>query len=140
MHVNEIARKSGVAPHVVRYYTQLGLLQPRRDPKNRYREYAEPDVYRLRFIRRAKWLGFTLRDVKAILRDADGGVAPCPDVRKLIKVRAKENRDRLRELKRLQHRVEKAIALWDTMPDRPPDHKNLCHLIDTVAAAEGGLT
>jgi DNA-binding transcriptional MerR regulator len=140
MHVNELARESGVAPHVVRYYTQMGLLQPRRDPKNRYREYAEPDVYRLRFIRRAKRLGFTLRDVKAILHDVDHGVAPCPDVRKLIRVRASENRDRLRELKRLQQRVEEAIALWDTMPDRPPDHKSLCHLIDAVATAKGGLT
>lgn len=140
MHVNELARESGVAPHVVRYYTQLGLLEPSRDPKNRYREYAEPDVYRIRFIRRAKWLGFTLRDVKAILHDADHGVAPCPDVRKIIKVRATENRDRLRELKRLQRRVEEAIAVWDTMPDQPPDHRSLCHLIDTVAAAKGGLT
>lgn len=140
MHVNELARESGVAPHVVRYYTQLGLLQPRRNPKNRYREYAAPDVYRLRFIRRASWLGFTLRDVKTILHDADRGVPPCPDVRKLIRVRASENRDRLRELERLQQRVEKAIALWDTMPDRPPDHKSLCHLIDMVATAKGGLT
>lgn len=140
MHVNDLARASGVAPHVVRYYSRLGLLKPDRDPNNSYREYAEPDVHRLRFIRRAKWLGFTLRDVKAILHDADLGVPPCPAVRQLIKVRANENRHRLQEIRQLQQRVEEAITLWDTMPDQPPDNESLCHLIDTVAAAKGRLT
>lgn len=140
MHVNELAKQAEVPAHVVRYYTQEGLLRPKRDPKNHYREYAESDVYRVRFIRRAKWLGFTLRDVKAILHDADRGVSPCPEVREIIKLRARENRERLDALTRLQYRVEEAIARWQRMPDRLPDHGSLCHLIDTVAEAERGLT
>lgn len=140
MQVNELAKQADVPAHVVRYYTQEGLLKPKRDPKNRYRRYAESDVYRVRFIRRAKWLGFTLRDVKAILHDADRGVAPCPEVREIISVRARENRTRLAGLQGLQQRVEEAITLWQTMPDQPPDHESLCYLIDTVAAAEGDLT
>lgn len=140
MHVNELAKQAEVPAHVVRYYTQEGLLKPKRDPRNHYREYGGSDVYRVRFIRRAKWLGFTLRDVKAILHDADRGVSPCPDVREIIKLRARENRERLDTLTRLQHRVEDAIARWQSMPDRLPDHDNLCHLIDTVAAADADLT
>lgn len=140
MHVNELAKQAEVPAHVVRYYTQEGLLKPKRDPRNHYREYGGSDVYRVRFIRRAKWLGFTLRDVKAILHDADRGVSPCPDVREIIKLRARENRERLDRLTRLQHRVEDAIARWQSMPDRLPDHDNLCHLIDTVAAADADLT
>ncbi len=135
MHVNDLAKECGVPPHIVRYYTRLGLLKPGRDPNNRYREYAEPDVFRLRFIRCARRLGFTLRDVEAILHDADLGVPPCPDVRRLIIVRADESRDRLREIRRLQQRIEDAIALWVTMPNQPPDHNSLCHLIETVGAA-----
>jgi DNA-binding transcriptional MerR regulator len=140
MHVNELAKRANIPAHVVRYYTQVKLLKPKRDPGNRYRKYAETDVYRLRFIRRAKWLGFTLRDVKAILRDADRGVAPCPEVRKIIKERARGNHQRSEELNRLQMRVEEAIDLWETMPDRLPDRESLCHLIDAVAKAEGDLT
>ncbi len=140
MHVNELAKQAEVPAHVVRYYTQEGLLNPERDPRNDYREYAGSDVYRVRFIRRAKWLGFTLRDVKAILHDADRGMSPCPEVREIIKLRARENRERLDSLTRLQHRVEDAIARWQSMPDRLPDHDSLCHLIDMVAAAEGDLT
>lgn len=135
MHVNELARQAGVADHVVRYYTRMGLLKPVRDPKNQYRDYADSDVYRLRFIRRMKRLGFTLRDAKTILRDADSGVAPCPEVREIITVRARENRVRLDKLARLQDRVEAAVALWETMPDQPPNRESLCHLIDALADA-----
>lgn len=140
MHVNDLAKQSGVPPHVVRYYTQIGLLTPKRDPKNRYRDYAAADVYRVRFIRRAKWLGFTLKDVEKILADADAGRSPCPEVREIVKIRARENHERLEDLHRLQRRVENAVAVWETLPDRRPDHDSLCYLIDTVAEAEGCLT
>ncbi|MFQ6004383.1 MAG: MerR family transcriptional regulator [Woeseia sp.] len=140
MQVNELAKHAGVPAHVVRYYTQIGLLKPDRDPKNHYREYAASDVYRIRFIRRAKWLGFTLGDVKAILHDADQGVSPCTDVRKIIRIRAGQNHDRLQELRQLQARIEEAVSLWDSMPDRPPDHESLCHLIDAMAMVNGDLT
>lgn len=140
MHVKALARQSGVPAHVVRYYTQIGLLVPTRDPKNRYRDYTRSDVYRVRFIRRAKWLGFTLHDVRAILGDADQGISPCPEVREIVKVRARENRERLEQLQRLQARVEDALAVWETLPDKPPDHHSLCHLIDTVAEDDGDLT
>lgn len=140
MRVNELAKEAGVAAHVVRFYTQLGLLEPKRNPNNHYREYAKSDVYRLRFIRRATWLGFTLRDVEAIFEDADRGLSPCADVRETIKARAAENRGRLKNLKCLQDKVEEAVAQWETMPDKPPDHDSLWHLIDAVAQAKGDLT
>lgn len=140
MHVNELAKQSDVPAHVVRYYTQIGLLTPTREPNNRYRDYETSDVYRVKFIRRAKCLGFTLRDVKAILADADAGVSPCPKVRDIVKLRARENRGRVAELQRLQARVDDAVSLWESMPDRLPDHQSLCHLIDTVAAGSGDLT
>jgi len=140
MHVNELARKANVPDHVVRYYTQVGLLKPTRDPNNRYRDYAASDVYRVRFIRRSKSLGFTLRDVKAILHDADQGLSPCAEVRELIKLRAAENHGRLAGLQRLQQRVEAAVREWEAMPNQPPNHESLCHLIDAVGGANGNLT
>jgi MerR family transcriptional regulator, Zn(II)-responsive regulator of zntA len=139
MQVKELASLTGVPAHVIRYYTQIGLLTPERDPKNRYRDYASSDINRVRFIRRAKWLGFTLKDVRSILSDVDDGVSPCPEVRLLIEQRARENRARLDEYLRLQSRVEEAIVLWETLPDQPPDHESLCHLIDSVAVGETEL-
>ena len=136
MTVHELARRVGIAPHVVRYYTQRGLLDPRRNTRNAYREYRESDLYRLQFICRAKTVGFTLTDIKLILGDADGGVAPCPQVRQLVQLRARENEQALAEAQRLQRRIREAIDTWEKIPDQPPDHKSLCRLIDALALSE----
>lgn len=140
--MHELARRAGIAAHVVRYYTQRGLLEPRRNARNGYRQYVETDLYRLRFICRAKSVGFTLSDIELILRDADGGLAPCAQVRRLIRLRAAENDERISSAQRLQSRIREVTKLWDTMPDQPPDHESLCRLIDAVALedeAEGRL-
>jgi len=133
MNVNDLAKRVGVAPHVVRYYTHRGLLAPRRNARNGYREYAPADLYRLRFICCAKLVGFTLGDISLILRDADAGEAPCPQVRRIVQRRAAENEERLAAATRLQARIRAAVELWETMPDRPPDHESLCRLIDAIA-------
>jgi DNA-binding transcriptional MerR regulator len=136
MTVHELAKRAGVPPHVVRYYTQRGLLRPRRDTHNRYRHYAASDLYRLQFICRAKRVGFTLSDIEMILGDADRGVSPCPEVRRLVRVRAQENEERLAAAARLQQRIREAVKTWETLPDRLPDHESLCRLIDAVALDE----
>jgi DNA-binding transcriptional MerR regulator len=136
MTVYELARRAGIAPHVVRYYTQRGLLDPQRNARNGYREYRELDLYRLQFICRAKTVGFTLTDIKLILGDADRGVAPCPQVRQLVQMRATENEHALAEAQRLQRRIREAIDTWERIPDQPPDHKSLCRLIDALALTE----
>jgi DNA-binding transcriptional MerR regulator len=136
MTVHDLAKRAGVPPHVVRYYTQRGLLHPQRNARNGYREYAASDLYRLQFICRAKRLGFTLTDIQLILSDADRGVSPCPQVRGLVRRRASENEERLADALRLQQRIRKAVDTWETLPDRPPDHLSLCRLIDAIALDE----
>ena len=84
MIANEVAKTAGVSANVVRYYSRIGLLNPTRNPDNGYREYTPQDVIRVRFIRKAKWLGFTLKDVKVILEEADSGKSPCGEVRRII--------------------------------------------------------
>jgi DNA-binding transcriptional MerR regulator len=133
MTVHELAKRVGIAAHVVRYYTQRGLLRPVRNERNRYREYAESDLYRLQFICRAKTVGFTLGDIKLILRDADAGLAPCPEVRRIVQLRAKQNEQRLAGAEQLQRRIHEAVGMWEAIPDQAPDHQSLCRLIDAVA-------
>lgn len=134
MQVSKLAQQTEIPAHVIRYYTRKGLLSPIRNPLNNYRDYADSDIYRLRFIRRATLIGFALREIKAILLDADSGRSPCPEVREIIKIRLGDIRQRHEELLRLQKRVMAAISLWETMPDNlPPSNESLCHLIDAVA-------
>lgn len=128
--VSELANQSGVTPHAVRYYTQRGLLNPDRDPDNGYHLYNPSEINWLRFVRQAKKLGYTLKEIKEIMHDADQGESPCPRVREILQKRIVENRQQLEELMRLQTRMEQALQEWKTKPDGVPDGHSVCHLIE----------
>jgi MerR family copper efflux transcriptional regulator len=66
--IGELAKRAGVGVDTVRYYERSGLLSPHTRLASGYRRYRDLEVVRLRFIRRAQALGFTLKEVKALLK------------------------------------------------------------------------
>jgi DNA-binding transcriptional MerR regulator len=135
MYANELAKSAGVSASVVRYYTRIGLLTPDRNPDNGYRQYAPTDVERVRFIRKAKWLGFTLKDVETILERSDLGQSPCQKVRAIILERIRENQQRLQHLQAIQDRMVNAVESWHRMEDGLPGRR-VCRLIDNLDCDE----
>lgn len=67
MTIGEAAARSGVPPKTIRFYEASGVIKPAARGGNRYRAYREADVHTLRFINRARSLGFPLKDVGALL-------------------------------------------------------------------------
>ena len=134
--VNELAIKSDAPAHVVRYYVRIGLIQPAGHQENGYRLFKSQDATRLRFIRMAKHLGFTLNEIKQITRHADTGESPCDDVRKIIQHRIEENRAKIEEMMKLQVRMEQALEQWKHMPNGIPDGHSVCHLIESIEGNE----
>ena len=132
MTVCELSKSAQVTSAAIRHYVRIGLLNPRRDPNNGYKLFNSGDIKRVKFIRQAKGLGYTLNDIQEIFRHARGGQSPCPTVRDVIHLRIDDNRIRLAELNALQHRMEEALEKWKTMPDGEPDGDEICHLIETV--------
>lgn len=131
MRVQEIADRAGVSGHAVRYYSRLGLLAPARDPENQYRRFDESAVKRLRFIRKAQDLGFTLAEIREILAMSGHGESPCSRVREIVERRIAENAARIREQLELQARLERAARRWKKMANRVPDGHAVCHLIES---------
>src|SRR5947207_15027156 len=78
----ELARRAGVSPDTLRHYERKGLLAPCRTPSG-YREYSAEAVDRVRLIRRALSIGFSLDELAPILAARDRGRAPCRAVRAL---------------------------------------------------------
>lgn len=132
MIVVELARQTGLAPEVIRYYTRIGLLKPFRNPANNYKQYSPVDVKRVRFIRHARGLGFTLAEIGDIFETRHQGKSPCPKVREIIKRRIEETRCALENLTVLQHRMKSALVLWQSMPDEAADDSTLCNLIEAI--------
>jgi len=134
--VSKLSRQGGVEPHVVRYYTRIGLLDPTRHPDNGYKLFSSKDVSRLKFIRQAQSLGYTLEEIRHILCESGAGHSPCRDVREILRGRIEENRQRLVELIGLQRRMEQALKRWERMPDHLPDGDSVCHLIESVGSPQ----
>lgn len=130
MKVSELARAADVSADTVRFYTRAGLLHPQRDPDNGYQHYAAADLQRLRFARKARQLGFTLKEVTAILGDADEQRSPCPQVRDLFAQKLADVERQLLELTELRDRMRAATRQWRKMPDGAPDGRSICRLIE----------
>lgn len=133
--VNELARAAGVDGHVVRFYARTGLIQPARYGANGYRQFAPLDVKRVRFVRAAQNLGFTLADIKEVMQRSRQRTTPCPLVRDIISRRLRENREHLDYVSELQKRMEQASRHWRHQPDQVPDGETICALIDSIPDA-----
>lgn len=136
MTASVLAKRTNVPLFTVRYYTRIGLLKPTRNLRNGYKIYKQSDKERLQFIDSAKNLGFSLAEIEEILDHAAHGDSPCPMVREIVEKRVEQSKEKIRELKRLQSRLEKALDMWKTMKNSQPDGHSVCRLIESFAAAE----
>ena len=130
MKVIELARLAGITPDAVRYYARVGLLTPKRNASNGYREFSSVDAKRLWFIKRAQSLGFSLTEIETILRHARQRKSPCPMVRDIIQKHIEQTGKELEQLILLRDRMKKAARRWKRIPDRVPDGNEICQLIE----------
>jgi len=110
--VGELAEAAGVSADTLRHYERKGILRPRRSG-NGYREYAEDSLERVRMIRQALAVGFTLDELSEIFKVFDRGGAPCHQVRSLAANKLAEIEDHLREVTALRNELRAALKDWD---------------------------
>jgi len=67
MNIGSAAERSGMPPKTIRYYESVGLIQPAERRCNGYRDYSDKDVATLRFVHRARGLGFTIEECRELL-------------------------------------------------------------------------
>ena len=100
--VGQVARRAGVGIETVRFYERHGLLDEPERRESGYRQYGDPDVAVLRFIRRAKRLGFTLKEIKALLALRLDGSATRSDVRAQAAAKVADIGAKIRDLQRMR--------------------------------------
>lgn len=110
--IGKIARLAEIGVETVRFYEREGLIEepPRRE--SGYRQYPEETVHRLRFIKRAKELGFTLREIKELLglRVDLSSSATCNAVRKLAEEKIADVRGKIRTLQRMEEVLARLVG------------------------------
>ncbi len=107
LSIGKVAKETGLGVETVRYYEREGLIAepPRRE--SGYRKYPPEVVSRLLFIRRAKELGFTLREIRELLslRVAEGKT--CLDVKKFAEVKITEVDEKIGHLREIRDALQK---------------------------------
>ncbi len=119
--IGTLAKQSGVKLETIRYYEKVGLLlEPRRTAAG-YRQYSRDAAARLRFIRRARELGFSVSEVRDLLGLADQRSRSCRRVHEIASAHLGEVRGKLADLRRLERLLTKTVGLCarGTMPDCP---------------------
>lgn len=106
LSIGKVARSAGVGVETIRFYEKQGLIA---DPPRRasgYRQYSRDTVVRIRFIKRAKELGFSLNEIKDLLSLRLDPAATCDDVRKRAETKIAHIKDKIRALQSMQKALE----------------------------------
>ena len=118
--IGDLARESGVKVVTIRYYEQIGLMpRPSRTTAN-YRFYDKGACERLRFIRRCRAFGFTLHQVRELLRLSSEKTNTCEEVRRIaaehrkqVDAKIKELRHLSTELRRIYDSCQQEVSIAD---------------------------
>ncbi len=120
MNIQTAARLAGLPVKTVRYYDEIGLVRPARRP-NGYRDYSEQDAHKLRFLARARSLGFSIEECRQLLSLYEDESRASRDVKRLAEERIAQIDRKIEELKALRaslaHLVEACHG--DERPDCP---------------------
>jgi MerR family copper efflux transcriptional regulator len=121
MNIGEAAERSGLPAKTIRYYEETGLTAPATRAENGYRDYSETDVHKLRFVRHARGLGFSVEVCSRLLSLYEDKGRKSADVKAIALEHLEEVDHKIRELQELRstlhHLVEHCHG--DDKPDCP---------------------
>ena len=100
MTISELAKACGVGVETIRYYERRGLIPDPRPKKVGYREFSSEDVRRVRFVKQAQALGFTLKEIAELLALKVSPSSTCKDVRAVARAKLQDIEEKLEALQR----------------------------------------
>ena len=128
MQIGEVSRRSGCNIETIRYYERIGVIEP---PPRRgsYRDYGPSDLERLRFVQRARELGFSLQEVQALLDLAPQPDENCNQVQAIAAQHLSNVRAKLVDLRKMESALATLVSRCDSSPD------GCCPVVESLAGA-----
>jgi len=125
--IGQVAKRSGIGIETIRFYERQGLLQEPQRKDSGYRQFAEEVLARLRFIRRAKELGFSLREIGELLAIQDDPNATRGEIKKHASSKLADIEMKILDLQRMRRALKKLVAAC-------PGHGPLegCPILDSL--------
>ena len=132
LKIGELAKQTGLTVGNLRYYSDIGLLQPVHRGDNGYRYYAQNASEQVEFIKKAQSLGFTLEEIKQILDVRNGGQIPCNLVQSLLNNKIEQLAIQIKQMTLFKRELEEYRAIWANKPESNLKQEEVCPLIDSV--------
>jgi Cu(I)-responsive transcriptional regulator len=131
MNIGEASKATGISVKMLRYYEEIGLVRPALRAHSGYRVYSDKNIAMLRFVRRARDLGFQVKQIAALLDLWLDGSRASADVKSLAL-------DHVRELEKRRRELDEMIATLEHLAhhchgDERPD----CPILTSLGAEEG---
>jgi DNA-binding transcriptional MerR regulator len=131
LSIGEIAERCGVSRDTIRHYERKGVITNVVRDGSGYRRYSPAVVDRIRIIRRAIAIGFTLDELSRIFRQRASGDPPCRQVRELASRKLADVEQQLVALQSLRAALTKTIASWDARLESTAAGE-MAHLLDSL--------
>ena len=137
--VGQLARATGVPTKTIRYYEQVGVLPVPRRSDAGYRHYSRHDVHRLLFIRRARALGLSLANLKALTAELDSGecLTMRPRLHALVTEQLRTVQQQIAEFQLLEKQLAQVLQRLQTTA--PASHVDGCRCLDSDTQEEQEL-
>ena len=132
--IGEAARRAGISARMVRHYESLGLLAPVARTDSGYRQYTEADVHALRFIGRARTLGFSMEEIRELLGLWQDKGRASASVKRIAQAHIDDLAERIAAMQAMQRTLQSLVHCCHG--DQRPD----CPILDDLAAAQDNGT
>lgn len=126
MTIGVLAQKAGIPVSTLRFYEKKGLLLPQSRTPAGYRRYVEQDVVRARFVKRAQELGFTLREIEALLSLLGSADKPQEELKVQGRKKLEEIDQRLADLSRMRQ------AMVSLLSEECPNLNRPCPVLESL--------
>ena len=131
MKIGDVAEASGLTAKTIRYYEDIGLIRPLRG-ENGYRDFAGADVHKLRFLARARSLGFSIEECRTLLSLYEDRSRASADVKAVAEAHLRRIDRKIAELEGLRGTLGSLVARCHG--DERPD----CPILDDLAGPSPG--
>jgi MerR family copper efflux transcriptional regulator len=127
MNIGKAAKSSGVSAKMIRYYEGVGLIQAATRTNSNYRVYTHKDVSVLRFVGRARQMGFSMKQISVLLGLQEDRARHSSEVKQLAKAHLADLDQRIREMAEMRDAL--ALLASDCKGDASPE----CPILDNLA-------
>lgn len=140
VYIGEVASSVGLTPQAIRFYERLGIIEKAERTNAGYRVYSVATLERVRFIKQAQMLGFSLEEIREVQRVKYSGQSPCDCVREMLKQKLLGLKKQIAEMEKVRQETESCLRASRRLIRLPHEASLICPLIQKQTSLRGKQT